>query len=230
VSWAAFRALVVVTWRERFSRRLFGTFLIVVCTLHVSATLTFADNLTDPVLLLVLLIGGGSIGKDVSSGVLPLLFTRPLVRSRYVLAKWVALASAVSVLSTLTLLIEAALLAHRGAGVPGGEIAAAVFKSVTVAFGTTSVLLVFSALVSGYSDLLIWVGLNLLPSIAHRYISQRVRDEWHAFLNPSLDWGATFGAAPVGWLRICSYLSTVTLCLCLAAVAANRKELSYASG
>jgi len=34
----------------------------------------------------------------------------------------------------------------------------------------------------------------------------------------------------VPWFAIVSYLSTVTLCLAVAVVVMNRKELSYASG
>jgi ABC-type transport system involved in multi-copper enzyme maturation permease subunit len=181
-------------------------------------------------LWLTLLLGGGSVGKDVSSGVLSLMFTRPLVRTRYVLAKWLALASAIAILSTATLLVEAAFLAHAGVGLPGKEIAAAVFTSVTTAFGMTSVLLLLSVLVSGYSDVFLWIALWFLPVLAHKYISQRVAQEFKTFLQPSLDWSATFSGAAVGWSGLFSYLSTVTLCLCLAALAANRKELSYASG
>jgi len=229
VSWSAFGALVAVTWRERLLRPFFATLLVVFCATYVSIAQS-SESLQDPVFLLVLLIGGGSVGKDVSSGVLPLLFTRPLVRSHYVLAKWFSLASAIAVLSTLTLLIEAAWLAHRGVGVPGREVAAAVFTSISSAFGTTSVLLFFSVLVSGYSDELLWIGLGFLPSLAHKYVPQRVAEQWKAFLNPALDWDATFRGLSIGWFRLFSYLSTVTLCLCLAALAANRKELSYASG
>ncbi len=229
MSWAALRALVVVTWRERLLRPFFGALLVVLCASEVSMSVA-QESLNDPVFLLVLLIGAGSVGKDVSSGVLPLLFTRPLVRGRYVMAKWFALASAVAIISTATLLVEAAFLAHRGVGVPGTEVAAAVFHSVSSAFGITSVLLPLSVLVSGYSDVLFWIGLGFLPRLAHKFIPQRVAEEWSMFLNPSLDWGAIFGAAGVGWFRLFSYLSTVTLCLCLAGLAANRKELSYASG
>ena len=221
--------LVSVTWRERLLRPFFGTLVVVLCASQIPMAVA-RESLEDPVLILVLLLGGGSVGKDVSSGVLPLLFTRPLVRTNYVLTKWLALASAIAILATATLLAEAAWMAHRGAGLPGAEIAGAVFTSVTSAFGMTAVLLFFSVLVSGYSDVLLWIGLLFLPSLAHRYVPRRVAEEWRMFLHPSLDWGVTFGGASISWFRLSSYLSTVTLCLCLAALAANRKELSYASG
>jgi ABC-type transport system involved in multi-copper enzyme maturation permease subunit len=224
-----FRALVTVTWRERLLRPWFGVLLFILCSSQVMMALSMQD-LHDPMFLLVLLIGGGAIGKEISSGVLPLMFTRPLVRGHYVLTKWFALASAIAIISSATLLVQAALLAHRGIGLPGREVAAAVFSSVSQAFGITAVLLPLSVVAAGYTDVLFWIGLTMLPSLARKYIPQRVAEEWRAFLHPSLDWGAIFGTASVGWFRLFSYLSTVTLCLCLAVLAANRKELSYASG
>lgn len=229
MSWAVFRALVAVTWRERLLRPWFGVLLFVLCSTQVTMALNMED-LNDPGFLLVLLIGGGAIGKEVSSGVLPLMFTRPLVRGHYVLAKWFALASAIAILSAATLLVQAGFLAHRGMGLPGAEVAGAVFTSVSGAFGITAVLLPLSVVAAGYSDVLIWIALGVLPMLGRRHIPQRVAEEWHRFLNPSLDWGAMFGAGSVGWFRLFSYLSTVTLCLGLAVLAANRKELSYASG
>ena len=230
MSWAVFRALVAVTWRERLLRPWFGVLLVVLCATQVTMALSM-ENLNDPGFLLVLLIGGGAIGKDVSSGVLPLMFTRPLVRGHYVLAKWFALASAIAILSVATLLVQAGFLAHRGMGLPGAEVAAAVFTSVSSAFGITAVLLPLSVVAAGYADVLIWIGLGVAADArAQPHPAARGRGVASMFLNPSLDWGAMFGAGSVGWFRLFSYLSTVTLCLGLAVLAANRKELSYASG
>lgn len=228
MSLAVLRALIVAAWRERLLRPLYGGLCLLFCFSQLSMA-RFSHELQDPTLLLTLLIGAGSVGKDVSSGVLPLLFTRPLVRSRYVLAKWLAVGSVVTILATLTLLGEALLLWRAGLGVPRAEVAAAVFQGATNAFGIASVLVLFSALVSGMTDVLLWIGLSTLPMIAQRYLSQRVSEEWRALLDPSLDWSATFGP-PIGWFPLFSYLSTVTLCLALASLAINRKELSYASG
>jgi ABC-type transport system involved in multi-copper enzyme maturation permease subunit len=220
-------ALIVATWRERLLRPAVG----ILCLVFGATQVTMAEmsaELADPTFVFTLLIVAGSIGKDVTSGVLPLLFTRPVIRSRYVLAKWLSVGAAVAVLSGLTLVIEALFLARAGKALPVGEVAGAIFRSATAAFGGASVLVLLSVLVSGFSDALLWIGLGALPFLLHKYIPQRVSDEWHAFLNPELDWSATFGPS-VAWFPLFSYLSTVTLCLCLAALAANRKELSYAS-
>jgi hypothetical protein len=228
VSFAVLRALVLATWREKFGRPVFGVLCLVVAATDVM-TARLTSELQDPVLILTLLIASGSVGKDVSSGVLPLLFTRPLKRSRYVLAKWLASASAIATLAAVTTLVEAAVLAHIGAGLPRAELAAAIFKSATTAFGLSAVLVLFSVLASGFTDVLIWIGLSSLPMLGQRFLSQRVVEEWQSFLHPSLDWGDLLADAGAGF-RLVSYLSTVTLCLGLAVLAVNRKELSYASG
>jgi len=228
MTFAALRGLVVVTWRERLLKPLVGGLCLVVALSQIT-TARLTGELQDPVLLLTLLIAGGSVGRDVTSGVLPLLFTRPLVRSHYVFAKWIAVGTAAAVLSVVTLVAEAVLLARAGQGLAGGEIVDAIVKSMTTAFGISSVLVLFSVLASGFADVLIWVGLNTLPLIAHKVIPQRMAEEWQAFLNPSLDWAATVGP-PASLFQPVSYLSTVALCLALAAIAINRKELSYASG
>jgi len=228
MSFAVLRALIVATWRERLLRPLFGGLCLVFCFSEISAA-RLTHELQDPVLILTLLIGAGSVGKDVSSGVLPLLFTRPLVRSRYVLAKWLAVGSAVTVLTALTLLGEALVLARADLGVPRAEVTAAIFQSASTVFGISSVLVFFSVLLSSFADALLWIGLSVVPQIGHRFVGQRIAEEWQAFLYPSLEWSATFDH-PVAWFRVFSYFSTVTLCLCLAVLAVNRKELSYASG
>ena len=70
-------------------------------------------------------------------------------------------------------------------------------------------------------------AIDLLAEVA---IEPRVSEQWRAVLQPALGWSSTFQSTPVAWFALFSYLSTVTLCLCLAAVAANKKEISYASG
>ena len=42
------------------------------------------------------MIAAGTIGQDVSSGVLQLLFARPVRRSEYVLSRWIGIVALVS--------------------------------------------------------------------------------------------------------------------------------------
>jgi ABC-type transport system involved in multi-copper enzyme maturation permease subunit len=215
--------LASATWREKLSHPVLVVLYGVVCFSYTTMAVTGTHALEDPTLFLTVFVAAGTIGREVSSGVLPLLFTRPIVRTDYVIAKWLAVSLAAALLGAVTLLLQAALLARGGAGVAGGEIAAAVFQSASVAFGLASVLICFSVLVPGAGDIAVWLGLSLLAGALKSRLPARVHEEWQALLSPQLDWGASSFA-------IVSYLSTVTLFLCLAALAANRKELSYAAG
>ena len=49
------------------------------------------------------------------------------------------------------------------------------------------------------------------------------------FVAPALDLNALFGGGQISWFDVVSYFSTVTLCVALAIVILNRRELSYAT-
>jgi ABC-type transport system involved in multi-copper enzyme maturation permease subunit len=226
----AFGALVVATWRERLSRPIALIVCLLICVAMTGSAVTVNHALQDPTLPLGLILAAGSVGRDVSSGVLALLLTRPLVRTTYLLAKWTAVSTAVAGLACLTLVAQAMLLRARGVDISLGELWRGAFASATAAAGLISVLVLFSVLISGVGDIAIWVALNLIGFVGQRILPLRVTSEWRSLLEPKLGWDSTFAARPISWFGLTSYLSTVTLCLCLAALALNRKEISYASG
>jgi hypothetical protein len=222
-------ALVRATWGEQLSRKPF----VVLCLIYaVAETIgaVQAHELADPTLLLTVLLGAGSIGRDLTSGVLPLLFTRPLTRATYVLAKWLAVSSVAAIGGLLALVIQALLLSHRGFGPAGSAIGAALFGAVSTAAGIAAVLVFLSTLVSGFGDLGLWMILRLAGFLAGRWLGPRFTEEWGALVTPSLSWETLSGWDAGAWFRLVSYLSTVTLFLCLAVVVANHKEVSYATG
>jgi ABC-type transport system involved in multi-copper enzyme maturation permease subunit len=230
VNATAFRALVFATWRERLSRPVALIVCVLICIATTGSAVTAARVLQDPTVPLALILGAGSIGRDVSSGVLALLLTRPVVRTTYVVAKWTAVSALVVALGCLTVAAQAILLHWRGDDVTVRELSETLFGSLTSGVGLVSVLVLFSALLPGLADIGLWVALTLVGFVVQRLLPIRVHTEWHAFLQPTLGWAATFGATPISWFGLTSYLSTVMLCLCLAALALNRKEISYASG
>jgi ABC-type transport system involved in multi-copper enzyme maturation permease subunit len=230
VNGQAFWALVVATWRERLSRPVAAVVCVLICGATSAAAVTGGHSLEDPTLPLALILGAGSIGRDVSSGVLALLLTRPLRRSTYLMAKWTAVTTAVAALSCLTLTVQTLLLRSKGIDISGGELWTTTFSSVTSAGGLAAVLVLLSVFMPGAGDIALWVALNLVGFLVQRVLPMRVHTEWNDFLRPTLGWASTFGATPISWFSLSSYLSTVTLCLCVAALALNRKEISYASG
>jgi len=182
------------------------------------------------------ILAAGLIGQDVSSGTLQLLFARPVTRAEYVVSRWLGAALAASCLSLVQIAIGAGVLALHGE--PPGLRGLALVAGVQVlnAFGTVSVLLLFSTLLPGIGDVLaIFVAaatgqaLQLGAALFRAPWLARCGAELVRFVNPSLDLGALFGAGPVSWFDVVSYFSTVTLCVALAIMVMNRRELSYAT-
>ena len=95
----------------------------------------------------------------------------------------------------------------------------------------------FSSLAPGLGDLALYLLGNLAGlvlefwgRVAGRTFLERAGDEVRRFLTPEVDISPILNGSGVSWFAIVSYLSTVTLCLAVAVMVMNRKELSYASG
>ena len=186
---------------------------------------------------LVLTLGAGMIGQDVSSGVLQLLCARPVQRPEYVLSRWLGVAFAGSAISLLQLGIACGLMAARGVTPSPQDVVMFGAGRILESFGLAAVLALCSSLVGGFGDL----GIYLLAGLGVGVIQmagqvkgwlwvQRMGTELGGALTQTIDIARLFAASPMPWFPIVSYASTVALCLALAIVVVNRKELSYASG
>jgi len=187
--------------------------------------------------ILALILGAGIIGQSVSTGTLPLVLARPIRRSTFVLTRWLAVGSgALGVFGACTL---ATWLLGSAAGMETqtpGDVAVLLAEAALHAFGTAAVLVALSALVRGYGDIAIWIVGTILALLANEFGQAKhvAALSWagrHAleFLRPSVDLKQVIGARPVPISGLAAWAFTVTLCLALAIVFLNRKELSYAS-
>jgi ABC-type transport system involved in multi-copper enzyme maturation permease subunit len=229
-AWRVPWTLITSTWREKTSRPLTVVLLLLLCATQTAFAVSTEGNLSDPVFILTLFLASGCIGREVSSGTLGLLFTRPIRRSTYVLSKWFAASAGAAVLAGATLTVQAIVLNQKGIAIPGAEWAAALFHTLTSACGLTAVLVLFSTLLPGVGDVVLWGSLSAVGYLGQRFLPMRITDEWRSLLQPALGWTSTFQSRPIAWFALTSYLSTITLCLSLAVLAANKKDLSYASG
>ncbi len=186
---------------------------------------------------LILALGAGMIGQDVSSGVLQLLCARPVRRPEYVVSRWLGVAFAGSAISLLQLGIACGLMAARGASPSPQDAlmfgAGRIFES----FGIAAVLAFCSSLIGGFGDLGIYLMANLgagaiqMAGSVKRWVwVERMGAEILGALTPTIDLQRLISASPMPWYAILAYASTVVLCLALAIVVVNRRELSYASG
>ncbi len=185
---------------------------------------------------LALTLATGMIGQDLSSGTLQLLLARPVTRAQYVFSRWGAVAAGTFLIAVLQTLVAALIMALRGAPVPWDQAALFLANGALLALGTAAVMALLSSLAAGLGDL----GLLFLVFFSAQVLEKvgmfkswdwlvRGAGELLRVLKPELDLAPFFHGGPVAWLAVVSYLSTVTLCLGLAVVVMNRRELSYAS-
>jgi len=187
---------------------------------------------------IALIFAAGVIGQDFSAGVLQLLFARPIKRSEYVFSRWAASAGFAAALVIVQILIGGWLLKMRDAAPTGSELGIFIGENALLAIGVASVITLFSALMPGLGDLALYVIANVLRgvfSIVSQFLKPsvvyaRIGDEIERFISPRIDLAAPFALHAMPWFSVISYVSTITLCLALAILIVNRRELSYASG
>lgn len=183
-----------------------------------------------------LIAGAGIIGQDLSTGVLQLLFARPVTRMSYVLSRWLACVSLAVGLTVFQILCGWLILKLRGIPMDGSEALLFAGTETLAAIGIVSVLTLFSSLIGGFGDL----GLYLIVTIAGGVtaaagqvsgdqVTRRIGDEIGRFLSPGLHLQRFTASDPITWFQAVSFVSTIVLCLTVAVWLMNRRELSYAS-
>jgi ABC-type transport system involved in multi-copper enzyme maturation permease subunit len=185
---------------------------------------------------LVLALGAGLIGQDVSSGVLQLLCARPVRRPEYVVSRWLGVALAGILVSLLQLGIATALLSARGMAPTAQQVLLFAGSRTIECLGLAAVLTLCSSLIGGVGDLALYLlgnlGVTILQGVSQWrqwHWLERLAAEILASLTPTIDLQRLLAASPMPWFPIVSFVSTVTLCLAVAIVVVNRRELSYAS-
>src|SRR6266487_2621281 len=183
------------------------------------------------------LMATGLIGQEYSSGTLHLVLARPVTRASFALSRWLAAALGACCLAVVQLAIGVALLSTHGGAPESRAVALFAAQQVLAIFGTTSVLLLFSSLLPGVGDFFaVWAlgivggAVTAAGKLQEKPWLARAGEELQRFGSPTLDLNPLFWTGPVSWFEITSYLSTVTLCLALAIVILNRREISYAAG
>jgi hypothetical protein len=186
--------------------------------------------------VLGLILGAGLLGQEVSSGVLQLLFARPVTRSEYVLGRWLGAAALAGGAVLLQIALGVAAMAMRGAPAPLGAVAGVAIEQALAAFGVVAVLALFSSVLPGAGDILAWILMNVTGGVLQMMggflrspALTRASEEWGRFLTPTPALQPVFAGGDPSWFAIVSYLSTVTLCLAAAIAILARRELSYAT-
>jgi ABC-type transport system involved in multi-copper enzyme maturation permease subunit len=205
-----------------------------------------------------IILGTGIIGRDLSSGVLPLVFARPISRANYVFSKWLTLSLTAIILSfaqCIVIHLFAFLLSPDAFS--NEAFLAACADTLFVCFGFSAVMVLFSALKSGtFAGTGIWLLSLLVVAVMMQYGGREpiaVTADMQAgrvlainLLNGLIPVASTVGTFllsffanktsllqicqnGVDWLNVTTYLSNVALALVLAIYLMNRRELTYAT-
>jgi ABC-type transport system involved in multi-copper enzyme maturation permease subunit len=212
-------------------------FLIVFGCLLLAYTQGSIEGLNGATTWFVWILGAGLIGKDISAGTLHLWVTRPLVRYRYVLAKWLALAMASAAAGWVHLALGVFILGvyfHKTP--PLSAIGVAGIVVLATSLSMSAMVAAFSSILRGMGDLALWVGIWLVLSLATWVLEMnKIHTQLFSYFTEALfapasqlssslqngSWNTPHWAALV--FVTAGYLS-------LAAWLMNRKEFSYGNG
>ena len=186
--------------------------------------------------VIALVLGAGLIGGDSSAGVLQLLFARPVTRADYVLSRWLGVALGVVVLVAAQIAIGALIVKMNGGALTASAVGYRMLDQCTKGIGSLSVLTMFSSLAPGIGDaigvVLMQISGGLMEAVGgllQQPVLSRAGREIAGFAAPDLPFNLLALGMKPSWFPIVSYFSTIALCLALAILVMNRRELSYAS-
>lgn len=229
--------LVTTFWRQRLG----SPMRILIALFFFSFPLLFAvftgnlnvmQNAAGP---FALLLAAGAIGQDVSSGVLQLVFARPVARAEYVLSRWLACTIGASTLCALQLVLAVAGILIRGGHVAPLDAVALLLDDVLAGGAQVAVMLLLSAAVTGLGDLALFLlgmlSMQLTGMVAganHWVVLGRIASELQSTLSPKLDLAWIAGHGSPAFAGLALVVSTIAIGLAGAMTLISRRELSYA--
>jgi ABC-type transport system involved in multi-copper enzyme maturation permease subunit len=231
--------IILATLRQRFTSPMRIVILITVMWMSMIPLILSPGSgfsILGDCYFLALTLAAGMIGQDVSTGTIQLVFARPVTRAQYVFSKWAAVTLGTWCVIALECVLAGVVMLARGAPIPWGGAALFLANNALLALGTAAVMALLSALVPGLGDL----GLLFLAFLSAQVIggigsfrnwrlAMRAAEELQRSLKPEIELWSLAHGHPVPWSMVIAYFSTVTLCLAIAILLMNRKELSYAS-
>jgi hypothetical protein len=186
--------------------------------------------------MFALIFTAGAVGQDMSSGVLQLLFARPVARTTYVLSRWLTGGLIGGVLGIAQVLLATMAIMARGGTADPSQLARLILENAITGFGTAAVMVMLSTLVNGLGDVALWVSgllvsqmLGLTASAKQWEWMHRVADELKSFLQPDLSLAWVFGNGDLSWAAFIRFFATIAVGLAIAVTLMQRKELSYAA-
>lgn len=228
------RDVILAALRERFSNpirlaTILGLFLFPIPIALVDPRPNSSASFFHP--LLAVAIASGILGLDFSTGVLALVFTRPIRRSTYALSKWAAVTLTAAALSSVQLIAVHAILRMRH-GADLELIGPRLAERVVTAAGTSAVVLLLSALGSGLSDLAVW-GLACIAAQTCRMVGFVNQDDFWIRLGDGLQfvlapgYGSGLAASLLNFPALALAVFLTIAALGLSVWVLERREITY---
>ena len=232
------RELIVAFWRQRGSSAFRMAFLLLLFGFPLLMTAAMPGGglgIVRDAVGITMVLAAGMIGQDVSSGVLQLLFARPVRRSEYVLSRWLSVAIAAAAISVLQIALAWLIVNARGGTLETNTVLLTMLQRVFEVIQITAVMAMLSSLAAGVSDLALWFATTVLGAILQLAAQAkgwawlgRVGAEIQRIVGPDVGLLALAGGTG-GWSDLVVTLSIAATALLIAVVLVNRKELSYAT-
>ena len=185
----------------------------------------------------ILVVAAASVSRDVSSGALQMILSRPIRRTEYLFGRYFGILAAYAlflvVTCLLTLLVAAVMPAGTrpaAADLSAGTLAVAAGGAFLSGALQASILLFFSTFLPGIADLLglllVYLVLNL-PQMASapwlRNAAERAREN----MLPAVEWNEVLRGHGVLGAATGRWVFALTVYLAMAAVVFSRRELPY---
>ncbi|MEO8349263.1 MAG: hypothetical protein ABI610_10155 [Acidobacteriota bacterium] len=219
---------------RRFLRQKYGSawmiLALVVLSLLTVISLLGPRSEAGPAGIALFLLAAGSVSRDVSSGALQMILSRPIRRTGYLFGRYLGILAAFAAFLAFTWLLTALLgTLTRATGQPLelhlGAAATDLLGEFVTGARNGGILLMFSTFLPGIADVLGYVLLQLVLNPPIRNIA--VRDAIAAVKRevfPTTDWLTQSGLLSEGAGR---YALALTVYLTIAAVVFSRRELPY---
>ena len=186
--------------------------------------------------MFVLIIGAGVIGQDVTDGILPLIFSRPLKRWQYTLTKWMTVALLASVVALFNLLCHLAFAHGITVELIQNIAPLDIAQILLLSMGTTAVMLLLSSLLPGAADIGVILLLcaacfvmTILEHALHVPGMEETATNIFAMLFPSFELRELYNWRSLLNIEVGRYLCIVLLCISGSVLLVNQKEISYGS-
>jgi hypothetical protein len=186
----------------------------------------------------ILVIAAGSVSRDVSSGALQMILSRPIRRTHYLFGRYLGILASyalfLAVTSVLTLFVVQVVASQAARGAVADFSASALAVSAGQAFFSGAlqgaILLFFSTFLPGIADLLglllLYLALNLPGASKEEWLRNAVQTARENML-PSVAWNEVLRGQGVLGAVTGRWVFALTVYLALAAIVFSRRELPY---